>query len=72
MYEYRCDERLKAEAEGSTDGCRCDFEATGVPSIFKFISKTAALVRMLTTFDLSSEENVSRRWWNWPLVDSGS
>ena len=50
----------------------CDLEVIGVPSIFKLISKTAALVRMLTTFDLSSEENVSRRWWNWPLVDSGS
>jgi hypothetical protein len=43
------------------DGWVCDLEATGDVSIFKLIRKAAALVRMLSTLDLSCEENAVRR-----------
>ncbi len=36
-------------------------ETIGDPSIFKLIRKVAALARMLPTFDLSCEENATRR-----------
>jgi hypothetical protein len=42
------------------DGRVCDLETIGVPSILRVILNTAALVRMLSTFDLSCEENTAR------------
>ena len=38
------------------DGCVCDLEAIGVPSIFNIIRSAAALTRMLPTLNLSCEE----------------
>ena len=40
-----------------------------VSSTFRVILSDASLVRMLPTFDLSCEENVSHLKWKWPLVD---
>ena len=51
------------------DGCVCDLEAIGDSSIFNVIRSGAILVRMLSTLDLSCEEKVARRKWNWSLVD---
>ncbi len=51
------------------DGCVCDLEVIGDSSIFNVIHSGAALVRMLSTLDLSCEEKVARRKWNWSLVD---
>ncbi len=53
------------------DGCMCDLEGIGIPSIFNFIRSVAALARMLPTLDLSCEEKAERWKWNWPLVDCG-
>ena len=36
-------------------------EAIGAPSIFKLIRRAAALARMCPTFDLSCEEDSTRR-----------
>ena len=47
-------------------------DATGEPSIFNVILSAAALARMLPTFDLICEENVTRLKWNWSLVDCAS
>ena len=47
----------------------CDLDATGVPSIFSVILSDSSLTRMLTTFDLNGEENVTDLKWNWSLVD---
>ena len=38
----------------------CDVETIGVPSTSSVIRNAAALVRMLSTFDLSCEENAAR------------
>ena len=38
----------------------CVCEAIGAPSIFKVIRKVDSLARILTTFDLSCEENRHR------------
>ena len=54
------------------DGCVCDLEAIGAPSIFNVIRSAAALARMLPTLDFSCEEKAARRKWNWPLVDCAS
>ena len=51
------------------DGCVCDLEAIGSPSIFNVIHSAVVLVRMLTTLDLSCEEKAARRKWNWSQVD---
>ena len=37
----------------------CDFDVIGVSSIFNGIHSTDTLVRMLSTYDLSCEENVT-------------
>jgi hypothetical protein len=54
------------------DGWVCDLEAIGATSIFSVIRSAAALVRMLSTLDLSCAENAVRRQWNCPLVDCAS
>ena len=41
----------------------------GPTSIFDVIRSTTNLTRMLSTFDLRYEENVSWWWLNWSLVD---
>ena len=43
------------------DGWMCDLETIGTPSILRVIHNTAVLTRMMPTFDLSCEENVTRR-----------
>ena len=50
------------------DGCVCDLEVIGVPSIFNVILSVTVLVRMLTTLDLRCEEKDGSRKWNWSLV----
>ncbi len=52
------------------DGCVCDLEVVGVPSIFNVIPSDVGLSRMLPTLDLRCEEKTPRRKWNWSLVDS--
>ena len=47
----------------------CDLDVTGATSIFNVIHSDAALTRMLPTFDLSCEENVTRLEWNWSRSD---
>ena len=42
------------------DGCTCDLETIGVPSIFSVIRSDAALARMLPTLDLRCEEKTER------------
>ena len=39
----------------------CVLEVIGAPSRLRLIRKTAALARVLPTFDLSCEENAARR-----------
>ena len=50
----------------------CDLDVTGEPSIFNVIRSDVSVVRMLTTFDLNGEENVTDLKWNWSLVDSST
>ncbi len=54
------------------DGCVCDLEAIGDPSIFNVIPSATVLGRMLPTLDLSWEEKAARRKWNWPRSDCAS
>ncbi len=50
------------------DGCVCDLETIGVPSIFNVIHSAADL----STLDLNCEEKDERWKWNWTLVDYAS
>jgi hypothetical protein len=74
IYECRCDERLKTKSEGSTrltyTGLHGGLEhlkietsdlEPSVSSIFIVIRSDVVLTRMLTTFDMSCEENAVRR-----------
>ena len=54
------------------DGCVCDLEAIGAPSIINVIRSAAALSRMSPNLDLICEEKVVRWKWNWTLVDCTS
>ena len=47
----------------------CDLEVIVIPSRLRLIHKTVVLERVLTTLDLSCEENVAPWKWNSPLVD---
>jgi hypothetical protein len=60
LEHLKIETRLKDERFESVMG-ECDLESTGVSSIFKLIRKTTDLVRMLSTLNLSCEENVE--WW---------
>ena len=60
LEHLKIETRLINERFASVMG-ECDLEGIGIPSIFKLIRKGEVLVRMVSTLDLSCDENVPRQ-----------
>ncbi len=67
LEHLKIETRLINERFASVMG-ECDLEAIGTPSIFKLIRSVGVLVRMLSTSDLSCEENTTRCVCVWECV----